>query len=109
MLYLDVVKNVETDSEVLLMQVVEMQDRGDWIMLSIAFRRKRDVESVYERVGCARTDISDILYAFCGFGEETVTTVVQLRSVTVVVIGIINLFRADTAFAERRGSALAHY
>jgi hypothetical protein len=42
----------------------------------IAFRRKRDEEVVNERVGCARTGMSDTRYAFRHFGEEMIITVV---------------------------------
>jgi hypothetical protein len=76
MWYPDVVTHVETGSEVLLMQIVELQDRGDWITFFIAFRRKLGEEVLYERVGCARTELPGVRCAFRDFGQEMVIVVV---------------------------------
>jgi hypothetical protein len=76
MWYPDVVANVDTGSEVLLMQIVEMQDRGGWITFSVAFRSKPGEEVLYERVGCARTEMPGVRCAFRDYGQEMVITVV---------------------------------
>jgi hypothetical protein len=58
------------------MQIVEMQDRGGWITFSIAFRSKPGEEVLYERVGCARTEMPGVRCAFRDYGQEMVITVV---------------------------------
>ena len=72
----DLAANVETDSEFLLMQIVDMQEATHRIVYFLALRRKRGDDTVYERVGCARTDAPDVRLAFENWGKEMVITVV---------------------------------
>jgi hypothetical protein len=72
----DLSNNVEKDSEVLLMQMIKIQDTERCIVHFLALKMKHSDDTLYERVGCARTYSSEVLSAFRDQGQEKVVTIV---------------------------------
>jgi len=72
----DISTNVDKEVDILLIEMVEVHDATPTAIYFLGLKKVHNNGTVYERVGCARTDQSDVRLAFQEFGEEMVITIV---------------------------------